>query len=347
MLSVRQVSHSYEGAEVLHGLNLEVIDGEILCILGPSGCGKTTLLRIIAGLETPDKGDILLNSETILKTPIHQRKFGLMFQDYALFPHLNVQDNVAFGLKMRGYGKEEQIKQTNEALALVGLQHFSARKVTELSGGEQQRVALARSLAPHPHLLMLDEPLGSLDAALKAQLTVDLRKIIKDAGITSIYVTHDQNEAFSIGDRIVVMRAGGIEQIDTPRELYLHPRTEFVARFLEFPNILPIQICKEFFDEGQLEDILLDNADDTAHQSILLHPEKLRPQHQKPIRPEYPGVYARVCETIYQGDKYRITSIVEGTDYGLTVFFSVNDTIPEHDARIWIEYDPKDSIPLC
>lgn len=239
LLRIETVTKSYQpGTLAVDGVRFSVAEGEIICLLGPSGCGKTTLLRIIAGLEIPDAGDVLLDGDSILTRPPHQRDFGMMFQDFALFPHKNVFDNIAFGLEMRGDSRAHIQHRVADMLKLVDLPGFDARRIDQLSGGEQQRVALARSLAPGPRLLMLDEPLGALDRALRERLMLDLRTILKQVGLTAIYVTHDQTEAFAIADRIVVMNAGRIEQIDTPQHIYAQPASPFVARFLGFQNIL-------------------------------------------------------------------------------------------------------------
>ena len=240
MLQLEQISKTYDDQPVLNQVSLRVEEGEIMCLLGPSGCGKTTLLRAIAGLEPIDQGKVLWDGEDITTQEVKERGFGLMFQDFALFPHMNVAGNVAFGLEMQNLSKDEKDKRVAEVLELVGLVGFDKRSVDELSGGEQQRVALARSLAPKPKLLMLDEPLGSLDAALRERLVIELREIIKAAGITAVYVTHDQHEAFMVADRIAVMNAGQIEQIGSPDRLYLRPKTQFVAEFLGLQNIVPV-----------------------------------------------------------------------------------------------------------
>lgn len=251
MLSIRAIAKSFGATRVLDGVSIDAARGEIVCLLGPSGCGKTTLLRIVAGLEQADDGQVLLDGRDLAGTPVHQRGFGFMFQDYALFPHRNVYDNVAFGLRMGGLDKAAIQRRVLEMLDLVGLVGYEQRRVHELSGGQQQRVALARSLAPQPALLLLDEPLGSLDRTLREDLMGELRRILKQApagsadarGVTSLYVTHDQNEAFAIGDRVVVMNAGRIEQAGPPLTVYRRPATPFVARFLGMHNLLPGQVA--------------------------------------------------------------------------------------------------------
>jgi thiamine transport system ATP-binding protein len=240
ILELQNISKSYPGGtQALADIDLNVYGGEILCLLGPSGCGKTTLLRVVAGLETPNSGRVLFNGKDLVHVPTHRRGFGFMFQDFALFPHRTVAENVAFGLKMAGMGKAEQQARVAEMLELVNLPGYGKRTIFELSGGERQRVALARSLAPRPSLLMLDEPLGSLDRALREELVEELRRILKELGVTALYVTHDQDEAMALGDRMVIMQRGRIEQIGTPAEVYTHPATPFVARFMGFANLLP------------------------------------------------------------------------------------------------------------
>jgi ABC-type Fe3+/spermidine/putrescine transport system ATPase subunit len=238
LLQIQRLHKSFSERPVLNDITFGVDDGEILCLLGPSGCGKTTLLRIIAGLETPDTGTITFDGRDVRAVAVHQRGFGLMFQDFALFPHQNVWDNVIFGLRMQNL-PHDQIQQLGlNALEMVGLRGFEKRDVNQLSGGERQRVALARSLAPKPKLLMLDEPLGSLDRQLREELMIELRRILKNARLTSIYVTHDQQEAFAIADRVVILYAGQVEQIGTPPKVYARPASEFVARFLGLPNLI-------------------------------------------------------------------------------------------------------------
>ena len=253
MLRLENIAKSFDGQPVLQGVSLTAEAGETVVLLGPSGCGKTTLLRIIAGLEMADNGRLFLDDQDLTQLPVHQRGFGMVFQDYALFPHKNVFENVAFGLRMAGWERREIAVRVAQVLELVGLTSFDERPIYDLSGGEQQRVALARSLAPAPRLLLLDEPLGALDRALRERLMLDLRAILQQAGgrvgrpegITAVYVTHDQAEAFAIADRVVVMNNGRTEQDDLPSALFQRPATPFVARFLGMNNLLEGEIVAE------------------------------------------------------------------------------------------------------
>jgi ABC-type Fe3+/spermidine/putrescine transport system ATPase subunit len=238
ILAAQDLFKSYGETPALRGVSLSVAAGAIVCLLGPSGCGKTTLLRVIAGLEQADSGAITFAGRLIDSLPVHARGFGLMFQDYALFPHRDVAGNVAFGLRMRGDSRQQIDARVAEMLDLVGLAGYDRRRVYELSGGERQRVALARSLAPSPHLLMLDEPLGALDRALRERLLDELRTILTRVGVTSLYVTHDQAEAFAIADWLVLMNGGKIEQQGPPEAVYRQPATRFAARFLGLSNLI-------------------------------------------------------------------------------------------------------------
>ena len=224
---------------VLTGISFSQGKGEVLAVLGPSGCGKSTLLSIIAGLLPPDQGTVHWSGKDLSKIPPHKRGFGLMFQDYALFPHMRVRDNVAFGLRMQGLARPAIDKRVAETLKMVGLPGYEQRDVSTLSGGEQQRVALARAMAPEPGLLMLDEPLGSLDRTLRMQLMEDLSAIVRTTLQTTLYVTHDQEEAYTLADRIGVMQAGKVAQIGTPRQIYASPNSAFVARFIGLTNLVP------------------------------------------------------------------------------------------------------------
>jgi thiamine transport system ATP-binding protein len=232
MLQIAGLTMTYEGFTAVDAVDLEVADREIVCILGPSGSGKSSLLRAVAGLEPDARGRVSWDGDDLARVPAHRRGFGLMFQDHALFPHRDVQGNVAFGLRMQRLPHAEIDARTGDALALVGLAGFEGRRIRELSGGEQQRVALARALAAEPRLLMLDEPLGALDRALRERLVAELRALFVRLGLTTLFVTHDHDEAFALADRLVVMHAGRIEQVGTPAAVWQQPTTEFVARFL-------------------------------------------------------------------------------------------------------------------
>jgi ABC-type Fe3+/spermidine/putrescine transport system ATPase subunit len=242
MLEVRSIFKSYDAQPLLNDISFTAAEGETICLLGASGSGKSTLLRIIAGLESSDSGSISFNGLDLAATPPHLRDFGLVFQDYALFPHLNVNENAAFGLKMRRLGQAEIDERTTAALELVSLSEFGNRKVTDLSGGEQQRVALARALAIRPRLLMFDEPLGALDRALREDLLNELRMILHRTKIPAIYVTHDQEEAFTIADRVLILHAGEIVRAGTPAEVWANPQSAFVAEFLGLGNLLEAEV---------------------------------------------------------------------------------------------------------
>lgn len=238
MLEVINIHKTYEGQPLLEGISFTVTPGETVCLLGPSGSGKSTLLRIIAGLEEAEKGRVYWEGKDITAVPPHRRRMGMVFQDYALFPHLTVAENVAFGLRMQGWSPQDQQERVREVLELVRLTGFEVRRVTDLSGGEQQRVALARALAPRPHVLMLDEPLGALDRALREELLEELREILRASNVAAIYVTHDQEEASAIADRVLILHNGKIVRDGTPFEVWDDPGSLWVAQFLGVGNIL-------------------------------------------------------------------------------------------------------------
>jgi ABC-type Fe3+/spermidine/putrescine transport system ATPase subunit len=238
MLDVQHIYKDYEAKPLLRDISFSLDTGETICLLGASGSGKSTLLRIIAGLEEPKSGSIFFDGQDMTSTPPHLRDFGLVFQDHALFPHLNVNDNVGFGLKMRRLPPAEAAERVANSLELVNLAGFGERAVTELSGGEQQRVALARALAIRPRLLMFDEPLGALDRALREEVLNELRSILHHTDIPAIYVTHDQEEAFAIADRILILHDGEIVRGGTPEDVWANPGSAFVAGFLGLGNLL-------------------------------------------------------------------------------------------------------------
>lgn len=240
LIELRNISKSFDGEAVLRGIDLDIHDSEFVTLLGPSGCGKTTTLRIIGGFETPDEGDVIFDGKRINDLPPHKRRVNTVFQRYALFPHLNVFDNIAFGLRIKRpkLSKAEITEKVTEMLALVNLKGFEKRHVSTLSGGQQQRVAIARALVNQPEVLLLDEPLGALDLKLRKDMQKELKSIQKRTGITFIYVTHDQEEALTMSDTVVVMADGKIQQIGTPTDVYNEPQNAFVADFIGESNIV-------------------------------------------------------------------------------------------------------------
>lgn len=244
---LERITKSFGKQRALSGVTLEIREGEFFTILGPSGCGKTTLLNIIAGLLQPDEGRVYFNDQDVTNLPPHKRMIGMVFQDLALFPHMSVAENIAFGLRLRNYSEDEIKKKVKEMLELVRLSPAEVwnRYPSQLSGGQQQRVALARALAIEPRLLLLDEPLSHIDYKIKQELLEELRRVHRQTGVTTIYVTHDQNEAMYLSDRIAVMNFGKLEQVGTPEELYNNPASLFVANFFGDGNILPATIINK------------------------------------------------------------------------------------------------------
>ena len=238
IIDLKNIAVSFDGEQILKNINLYIRDGEFITFLGPSGCGKTTTLRIIAGFLEPDGGDVIFDGKRINGVPPHKREVNTIFQRYALFPHLNVAENIAFGLKLKKMPKEKIDKKVEEMLSLVNLKGFGSRNINSLSGGQQQRVAIARALAVDPKVLLLDEPLGALDLKLRKDMQNELKKIQQSLGITFIYVTHDQEEALSMSDTIVVMDSGKIQQIGSPTDIYNEPKNAFVADFIGESNIV-------------------------------------------------------------------------------------------------------------
>ena len=245
IIELKNISKNFEDQQVLKGIDLNIYENEFLTLLGPSGCGKTTLLRIIGGFEEPSNGQLIFDGKDISKVPPYKREVNTVFQKYALFPFLNVADNIAFGLNLKKMDKDVIEKKVSRMLELVGLKGFEKRDVTLLSGGQQQRVAIARALVNEPKVLLLDEPLGALDAKLRKDMQTELKKIQKEVGITFIFVTHDQEEALSMSDTIVVLNDGVIQQIGTPMDIYNEPQNRFVAEFIGESNIIEGNMIKD------------------------------------------------------------------------------------------------------
>ena len=287
MLAVDQLRVEIAGATILADVSAKVADGAVLAVLGPSGSGKTTLLRTIAGLQRPTAGELTWDGADLAGVPVESRGFGLMFQDYALFPHRSIGANVAFGLKMRGASGAEVGNRVAEVLEWVGMSGYEDRRTTGLSGGEQQRVALARALAPAPRLLMLDEPLGSLDRSLRDRLIEELRGILVDHAITTIYVTHDQEEAFTIADDLMILRDGRVAQTGTPESVYRQPVDEWPARVLGFRNVFDVEIGSGtattswgWFDVGRAP---------AGHHTVVVPPDEIHVDPQGTVRGEVIG----------------------------------------------------------
>lgn len=349
MLEVKDLWKSYEGKPLLRGVTFEAGQGETICLLGPSGSGKSTILRIIAGLEEAESGTVRWNGADISGVPVYERNFGLMFQDYALFPHRTVAENVAFGLRMQGLGKAEIEKRTQEALERVNLGSFGRRRVTELSGGEQQRVALARALAPRPRLLMLDEPLGALDRNLREQLIEELRQILHETQIPSIYVTHDQEEAFAIADRLVLLHEGQVVQAGTPAQVFARPASEWVARFFGLGNVLPARVINSSPLEvetrlGKFRPSLPCAGSPggiPAGQEINL---LLRPAGARLASAERTGfnqIEGIVRDVVFRGEGFRVDLIsVNGHEVDTELCFFL-DTPPQPGQRILLSLPPE------
>ncbi|WP_342727893.1 ABC transporter ATP-binding protein [Bradyrhizobium sp. B097] len=265
-----------DGTRALDPATLDIARGETLVLLGPSGCGKTTMLRIIAGLELPDAGGkVLFDGKDMTSVPIERRNVGMVFQSYALFPNMTVADNIAYGLKIRGVARGERAARVAELVALTNITGLENRRIDQLSGGQRQRVALARAVAIRPGILLLDEPLTALDAALRDRLRGELNRLLRALGITTIYVTHDQSEAMELGDRIVVMRKGAIAQIGTPREVYFAPKDRFVAEFIGAANIVeaPIENGILILPGGRLP---TEGGATAANATVMIRPETIR-----------------------------------------------------------------------
>ena len=308
MLTVSGATVAFERVKALDEIDLEVATGEVVAILGPSGCGKSTLLRAVAGLQPLDAGEVRWDGEDLVGLPVHRRDFGLMFQEHALFPHRDVAENVAFGLRMQKTDAGSRTRRVREVLALVGLAGFEERQIATLSGGEAQRVALARSLAPAPRMLMLDEPLGSLDRPRRDELTEELRSLLRRIGVTVLHVTHDHDEAFAVADRVAVMQSGRIARIGSPAEIWRDPRTEGVARFLGHANMVTV-------GEG--------GAVPWGRLQAPPGPAVLRADAFRRVDGPVPEADAVVTGTVadarFRGDRFELTLLTDPGDFELLV----------------------------
>ncbi len=309
LIEIRNLVKSFDEHLALSGINLTINNGEFLTLLGPSGCGKTTILRILSGFEEPDSGSVLIDGKDMGKTPPESRQVNTVFQNYALFPHMTVFENVAFGLRMQKVAKATIKTRVQEILQMVRLSHLSERKPSMLSGGQQQRVALARAIVNEPLVLLLDEPFSALDYKLRSQMQRDIKQLQRNLGITFIFVTHDQEEAFAMSDRVVVMDNGKISQIGRPQDIYEDPSNLYVARFVGEINILPGKIVKKNKDAPY--DVLVHdtvfpvpskrdfNEGDLV--KVLVRPEDLRIYHEFEDRPAGPTLRANIEDSVYKG----------------------------------------------
>jgi spermidine/putrescine transport system ATP-binding protein len=331
IIELKNLSKRYEDNQVLDNLSLDIKKNEFLTLLGPSGCGKTTTLKIIAGFEYADEGEVLFEENNITDIPPYERQINTVFQKYALFPHMNIYENIAFGLKIKKLPKDEIDKKVKDMLKLVALEGFEKRKVESLSGGQQQRVAIARALVNEPKVLLLDEPLGALDLKLRKEMQMELKKIQKKLGITFIFVTHDQEEALTMSDKIIVMNKGKIQQMGTPQDIYNEPENSFVAKFIGESNI---------FDGVMLEDYIVKFCGKTfkcVDKGFEKNEEievVIRPEDIKMVEPEKGMLKGKVTSVLFKGVHYEIEvnengrlwilhntqSAEVGTELGLDVY---------------------------
>ena len=309
IIELKNISKNFEDQQVLKGIDLNIYENEFLTLLGPSGCGKTTLLRIIGGFEEPSNGQLIFDGKDISKVPPYKREVNTVFQKYALFPFLNVADNIAFGLNLKKMDKDVIEKKVSRMLELVGLKGFEKRDVTLLSGGQQQRVAIARALVNEPKVLLLDEPLGALDAKLRKDMQTELKKIQKEVGITFIFVTHDQEEALSMSDTIVVLNDGVIQQIGTPMDIYNEPQNRFVAEFIGESNIIEGKDCLVNFDGIDWECVDKGFKDNEDIEVVL------RPEDMDVVEPEAGKVSGTIISKVFMGVHYEYLVETKNRNY--------------------------------
>src|SRR5499427_4923331 len=340
----------------VRGIDLEIREGEFFSLLGPSGCGKTTTMRMIAGFEEPTQGVIRLHGQDVTNVPPNKRDVNMVFQSYALFPHMNVFENVAFGLRRKAVAKPEITRRVGEMLDIVDMGGRSERRPRELSGGQQQRVALARALVNHPRALLLDEPLGALDLKLRQAMQVELKRIQREVGITFVYVTHDQNEALTMSDRIAVMNDGAVEQLGSPREIYEHPKTRFVAGFIGTSNLLTGTVTRMDGDRAIIEispdeRIIVPVRDRTVGQGskleLTVRPEKIDLTTERPSG-EGCALRGTVTEVVYLGTSTNF-SVTTSAGADVVVFqqnsASAGDVAARGDS-VWLSWNPQHSYPI-
>ena len=351
ILELRGVSKYYGSTSALHDINLQINNGEFLTLLGPSGCGKTTILRIFSGFEEPTKGEVLLNGKVVNAIVPEKRKINTVFQNYALFPHMTVRNNVAFGLRMQKRPKAEINARVQEMLRMVHLENYSDRMPTHLSGGQQQRVAIARAIINNPIVLLLDEPFSALDFKLRKQMQSEIKHLQRQLGITFVFVTHDQEEAFAMSDRVVVMNEGYIEQIGTPQEIYEEPTNLFVAKFVGQINILEATILEVHENNSYTADVdgvkfpLRSRREFSTGEKVmvLLRPEDLKVYHPHAKDLTGPHLYGRINDSVYKGATVDLAITLDsGKNLQAAEFFNeddveINYNRSERVAVSWVE----------
>ena len=343
-IELRGVTKRYGSNVALRSLDLEIRDGEFFCLLGPSGCGKTTTLNLIGGFVGPTEGTISLRGRRIDTLPPHKRPVNTVFQSYALFPHMSVRGNVAFGLKMDRVKRQETARRVDEALALVGLEEYGDRTPAQLSGGQQQRVAVARALVKRPAVLLLDEPLGALDLKLRQRLQVELSQIHREVGTTFVYVTHDQEEAMSMADRIAVMNLGVIEQLGTPYEIYRRPASRFVADFIGDANFLDVTVDG---DVALLSDGTRVPCPETPRRgpaTLMVRPESLRLGGDA----EPASLRGRAVQSSFLGTRVRVAveTPASADPLMVAVHGEAPGAVPAEDTDVTVSWSPDDAILL-
>jgi putative spermidine/putrescine transport system ATP-binding protein len=346
-VTIRGITKRYGSTTVLHGIDLDVKSGEFVTLLGPSGSGKTTILMILAGFVRPNAGSIKVGDEEIVAMPPHKRNVGMVFQNYALFPHMDVFQNVAFPLRQRAVSTAETASRVREALGLVQLAEYAERRVDQLSGGQRQRVALARAIVFEPRILLMDEPLSALDKKLRERMQIEIRHLHERLGMTTIYVTHDQREAITMSDRVAVMNAGRIAQLDRPKDLYARPQNRFVAEFIGESSFLPVEVRGGSVTcGGQVLRMTQGAAPGSGRQWLLVRPEKLAilNDHADPSLNQFEG---RVKEVVYQGESFLCyVTLADGSELSARNY-SRGDALarlPEAGQPIRLGLSPEDAV---
>jgi spermidine/putrescine ABC transporter ATP-binding subunit len=357
IVSLKNVTKTFPGGvKAVDNVSFDIAQNEFFALLGPSGCGKTTLLRMISGLETPTAGQIIIAGEDMALTPPNKRPTNMVFQSYAVFPHMTVAGNVAYGLKVTGVPADETKRRVGEALDMVKLTHLAERRPDQMSGGQRQRVALARALVKRPKVLLLDEPLSALDAKLRDEMRLELTRLQENVGITFIIVTHDQDEALSMASRIAVMDKGAVQQIATPAELYEHPASRFVADFIGKVNLIDAKVLGQKAKKltcdvkglGQIE--LPADGEMGGNVAIAVRPEKLKISTAEPKGAKIIKVEGKVRDVAYYGDtSHVVVAVKEGLDLAINVQNEkrAGGAGVERGQKVWVHWSPEDTLVLA